>query len=134
MTVAAHVVLAAAELEDDELVATRLLDDFAGDLGARDERLTDRHAATVTRRNEKNLVEDDLRPGVALELLDRDGLARFDSILLSTRLNDGVHDLKLRGKMLSESRTLLIARRSSSLSRSAPRSRVRSRAWRDAKN
>src|SRR5690606_20591087 len=82
VTVAAHVVLATTELEDHELVAARLLDDLAGDLRTRDERLTDRHVAAVTRRNEKNLIEHDLGACIAGELLDHDGLARLDSVLL----------------------------------------------------
>src|SRR5688500_7788673 len=114
VTVAAHVVLAATELEHDELVAAGLLHDLAGDLGAGDGRLTDRHVAAVTRRNEKNLIEHNLGARITGELLDHDGLARLDSVLLSTRLDHGVHDLAPR-KMLSESRTLLIARPSSSL-------------------
>src|SRR4051812_47562745 len=93
MTVATDVVLATAELEDDELVAARLLDDFAGDLRASERRLTDRHAATVTRRNEEHLVEHDLGACVSGQLLDHDGLAWLDSILFSTRLDHGVHDL-----------------------------------------
>src|SRR6185312_4767165 len=68
MTVAAHVVLAQAELEDDEAIAAGLLDDLAGDLGARHERLAHRHAAAVTRRHEQDLVEHDRRALVAVEL------------------------------------------------------------------
>ena len=116
MTVAADVVLATTELEDDELVAARLLDDLARDLRARDERLADAHVAAVARRHEQDLVEHDLGTCVAGQRLDHDGLAWLDSILLSTRLDHGVHDLAPR-KMLSESRTLLIARRSSSVDR-----------------
>src|ERR1041385_7852313 len=100
MTIAANVVLAAAELEDDQLLAARLLDDLARDLRARDERLAHRHAAAITGRNEENLVEHDLGSGLTGQLLDRYGLAWLDSILLSTRLDHGVHDLAPREKML----------------------------------
>src|SRR5689334_4741947 len=96
MTVAAHVILAAAKLEHDELVAARLLDDLAGDLRARDERLTDRHVAAITGRDEKNLIEHDLGARITGELLDRNGLARLDSVLLATRLDHGIHDLAPR--------------------------------------
>ena len=96
MTVAADVVLAATELEHDELLAAVLLDDLAGDLGARDERLADvtlPPSPDDTRRTWSNTT---WAPCVAGELLDHDGLAGLDSILLSTRLNHGVHDLAPR--------------------------------------
>src|SRR4051794_14379542 len=93
MTVATDVVLAAAELEHDELVAARLLDDLAHDLRASESGLAHRHAAAVTRRDEEHLVEFDLGARFTGQLLDHDGLAWLDSILLSTRLDHGVHDL-----------------------------------------
>src|SRR5689334_23189276 len=112
MTVLADVVLAATELEHDELLAAAVLDDLAGDLGAAHRRLADRHAAAVPCGDEEHLVEHDRRALVARELLDHHGLARLDAILLTTRLDHGVHD-NLR-KRLSESGTLQIARQSSS--------------------
>src|SRR5213078_1992596 len=111
MAVLADVVLAAPELEHDQLLAAAVLDDLAGDLGAGHDRLADGDAAAVSRRHEQHLIEHDRRAGLTCELLDHDGLAGLDSILLSTRLDHGVHD-NLR-KRLSESRTLLIARQSS---------------------
>src|SRR5215475_10168487 len=92
MPVPADVVLAAAELEHDELVAAALLDDLAGDLGAGDGRLADRHAAAIARGHQQHLVEHDRRAGIARELLDHHGLAGLDPVLLSTRLDHGVHD------------------------------------------
>src|SRR5262249_15367705 len=74
--------------------------------------LADRHVTAVPRRDEEHLVEHDRRTLVARELLDHHGLARLDAILLTTRLDHGVHD-NLR-KRLSESGTLQIARHSSS--------------------
>src|SRR5262245_46343241 len=98
VAVLADVVLAEAELEDDELVAERVLDDLARHLRAGDGRLADRHLAAVAARHEEDLVERDLVSGVAVELLDHDGLARLDSVLLSTRLDHGVHGFGLRSR------------------------------------
>src|SRR5689334_13015352 len=93
MPVATDVVLAAAELEDDELLAAPLLDDLPGHLGAGDERLADVHGRAVPRRHEQDLVEHHLGPRVTGELLDHHGLAGLDPVLLATRLDHGVHDL-----------------------------------------
>jgi hypothetical protein len=87
----ADVVLAATELEHDELVATTLLDDLAGDLGAGNHRLADLHVATVAGRHEQHLIEHDLRALLTGELLDHHGASGLDAILLSTRLDHGVH-------------------------------------------
>src|SRR4029078_6645237 len=89
-----------------------LLDDLAGDLGTAHRRLADRHVAALSRRYEEHLVEHDRRALVARELLDHHGLARLDAILLTTRLDHGVHD-NLR-KRLSESGTLQMGGKSSS--------------------
>src|SRR5580765_2037427 len=51
VTVLANVVLAEPELEHDELVAAPLLDDLAGDLRARHERLADRDVRAIAGRN-----------------------------------------------------------------------------------
>src|SRR4051812_12612801 len=114
MTVAANVVLPQPELEDHELLAAALLDDLAAHLRAGDRRLTDRHAATVSGRHEQDLVEHDWRALLTGERLDHDGLAGLDSVLLSTRRNDGVHDGSSKKTRL-ESRTLRILGLASSL-------------------
>src|SRR5687767_5814254 len=116
MAVATNVVLATAKLEDDELVAAALLDDLTGDLCTGDDGLADVDARAVATGDEQHAIEHDLRAFIAGELFDHDGLARLDSILLSTCFDDGVHGRVLR-KLFYESRTLLIARRSSRLPR-----------------
>src|SRR5690242_8700254 len=65
MPVATDVVLAAAELEHDELLAAALLDDLPGHLRAGDERLADVDVAAVTGRHEQHLIEHDARACIA---------------------------------------------------------------------
>src|SRR6185436_4510127 len=90
MTVFPDVVFAPAKLEDHELLAAALLDDLAGDLGAGDGGLANRHVATISGRHQEHVVEHDRRTGVTGKLLDHDGLPGFDPILFSTRLDHGV--------------------------------------------
>src|SRR6185436_2140060 len=52
MPVLADVVLAAAKLEDHQLVAAALLDDLAGDLGTGNRRLADRDVAAIAGRHQ----------------------------------------------------------------------------------
>src|ERR1044071_242829 len=56
MPVLADIVLAAAKLEDHQLVAAALLDDLAGDLGACDDRRADRDGPAVAGRHEEHLL------------------------------------------------------------------------------
>src|SRR3990167_2878694 len=93
VTVLANVVLPPTKLEDDELGAAALLDDLAGDLCTGEGRLADGDVAAVARGDEEDLVEHDLGPFIADELLDNDGLAGLDPILLTTRGDHRVHDL-----------------------------------------
>src|SRR6185436_19996168 len=93
MPVATDVVLAAAELEDHELLAAAVLDDLPGDLGAGDQRLADVDGRAVPRGDQQDLVEHHGRALFTGELLVHHGLAGLDPVLLATRLDHGVHDL-----------------------------------------
>src|SRR5262245_43811984 len=84
----AAVVLAAAKLEHDDLLAAPLLDDLGGDLRARDERLTDLRAIPA---HEKDLIQRDVRSDFAGQLLHQELLSFGDSVLFSARLDDRVH-------------------------------------------
>src|ERR1700678_1767720 len=77
----AAVVLAAAELEDDELLAEALADDLGFDLGAADERLAELDARALA--HEEHAVEGDRVAHAARELLDPDLLPGGDPVLLS---------------------------------------------------
>src|SRR4051812_30037273 len=84
----AAVVLTAAELEDDDLLAAVLGDDLRLDLGAAHEGLADLDALAAA--DEENLTEADGVADVPCELLDAELVALRHSILLSARFDDRV--------------------------------------------
>src|SRR5258708_22343819 len=86
----APVVLAAPELEDDELGPEALAHDLRLDLGPADERLAELHGVAP---DEEDLVEGDRVADAAGELLDPELVALRDPVLLSTRLEHRVHVL-----------------------------------------
>ena len=89
MALLAAGILAAALLESDELGAARLLHEFCGDLGARDDRRT--NFDIRTRADEEDLAELDRGSGIACDPLDRDDVVFGNAILLSACLDDSVH-------------------------------------------
>src|SRR5579862_7493530 len=88
----AAVALAALVLEDDDLLAEALLEDLGLDGDAGDRGTTHLDLAGVV--GEQQRAEGDLRAGRADELLHAEGLSLGDSILFSTRRDDGVHETK----------------------------------------
>src|SRR5438132_589560 len=86
----ASVGLPALVLEDDDLLAAAMLDDLGIDRDARDHRLADANVAAVVGEQER--VEVHLRARGPDQLFDAQGFTLRDTILLSTSLNDGVHE------------------------------------------
>ncbi len=76
-------------LERDQLLATRLADDLGADLGARDQRTTDRRIGAVA--DEQDPFERDRLARLDVEELDLELGADLDAILLSAGLDDCVH-------------------------------------------
>ena len=86
-------VLAAAELLDDQLLATFDTNDFGLDRGTVDDRLTNLDA--VFAGNQQNLVERQrVACGSANAEIDPQFLALFDFDLLAVFLNDRVHPIE----------------------------------------
>ena len=88
MSALARVVLPALLLEDDDLVAATVTDDFAGDLGAAQRRNAGLDVVAVVA--EEDVVELDLAAGVADERRDLVRAAGFDTELLAAGFDDCV--------------------------------------------
>src|SRR5262245_53428867 len=89
MTLLTMVVLAAPELEDDDLLAPILRSDFRLDLCPGHERRPDLHRVACA--NEKDFAERDRVADVAGELLDPELVAGGDPVLLAARFDYRVH-------------------------------------------
>src|SRR5688500_13607236 len=91
MTALARIVLPALHLEDDDLFAAAVTDDFARDHRARE----DRHAGldVLAVVAEKHFVELDLAALFTGERGDLVGAARLDTVLLAAGLDDRVRHL-----------------------------------------
>src|SRR5512138_407498 len=85
------VVLAAAELDDDLLVALAVLGNDARNLAAGQQRRADLDVGALA--DEQDLVELDGGAGFGRQLLDANHVAFGDAILLAARRNDRVHVL-----------------------------------------
>src|SRR3954454_21844793 len=83
-----RVVLPALHLEDDDLVAETVLDDLAGDLGARECR--DARFDRLSIAAEQEVVELDRPAGLAHECGEAVLLTRLDTELLAAGANDCV--------------------------------------------
>src|SRR5690606_32660291 len=83
------VVLAAAELDDADLVRTAVADHLGGDAGAL-ERIAELHALAVAQH--QDVVELDLAAGFGFEQFDAQGLALHHAVLLTAGDNNCVHD------------------------------------------
>jgi len=83
------VVLAPLVLENTDLAVSLLADDGAHDLGVRDVRLTD---LDVVAADQKNFLEGDLVSDPSLELVDLDGVASLNPLLLAAGLDDRVQN------------------------------------------
>src|SRR5215207_5818480 len=90
MRALAHVVLAAAKLDDRHLVALAVLLHDAGNFRARQQRGADLDIAALA--DHKDLVEFDSGAEVGSQLFDSYYVAFGDAILLAARRNDRVHD------------------------------------------
>src|SRR5450631_3456833 len=92
-------VLAAAELEDDYLLAQALVDDLRLDLGPAHEGLAQLERLAT---DHQDLVEGDRVAHAAGELLDAELVALLDPVLLAARLEYRVHrELPLRDAALA---------------------------------
>ena len=89
MAVLAAIVLAALLLEDDDLVATRLLEHLGGDERASDAGLAEGRDGAVVKR--ENVGEIDVVAGVGQQLLDDDDVILGDFILLAAGTDDREH-------------------------------------------
>src|SRR5690606_26531605 len=85
----AAVVLAALDLEDDDLLRAVLSHDLGHDLGARHVGLADLGGVAA---DHEDLVELDGATHVSRELLDTEAVALAHSVLLAARLDDCVHE------------------------------------------
>src|SRR5262249_15892139 len=83
------IVLAAAVLDDADLVAAAVGHDFAADLAALDGRRANGELVAVA--DQEDFLERDLRADVAVEALDLVGVAGSDFVLLAAGLDDCVH-------------------------------------------
>src|SRR5262249_46176961 len=88
MATATTVVLATFLLEDEDLFRLLLTDDLAHHPHARDQRLPDLDRAPG--RREQHLVEGARGSGIAVELLEPNGVTGADPILLAAGANDRV--------------------------------------------
>src|ERR1043165_7897881 len=89
MRALAQVVLAAAELDDDFLLALAVLLDGARDLRALEQRRADLDVAAVT--DEQDFAEFDRRARIAREGFNLKDGALLDPILFAARGDDRVH-------------------------------------------
>src|SRR4029453_1865786 len=83
------VVLAAANLEDRDLVAAALAYDGGLDRRTRDGRLTQAHAVAFT--DHQHLVQNDFGADIRRNLLDLHFFAGGNPVLLAARFHDRVH-------------------------------------------
>src|SRR5689334_18770519 len=89
MTALARVVLSALLLEDDDLLAAAVSDDFARDLRAAQRGNAGFDVLAVVA--EEDVVEFDLDAGIADERRDFVGATRLDTELLAAGFDDSVH-------------------------------------------
>src|SRR5262245_17854361 len=94
VAVLATVALAPTVLVDEQLLAAARGNHLGADAGARDDRRTDGDGLAVG--HQQHLIEGDgaRLAGLAVvvgELLDAEGLARLNPVLLPTRCDYGVH-------------------------------------------
>src|SRR6185295_1943784 len=88
----AAVLLAALHLDDEDLVAAALADDFTLHAGAREERLAESDFRIFARlRGHQNAVELDRRSNFALELLKAEDVPGLHTMLFPTRFKNCVH-------------------------------------------
>src|ERR1041385_993454 len=83
------IVLAAAMLDDADLVAAAVRHDLGGDLAALDQRRA--HGLLVAVGDQQHFLEGDGRADIAGQALDLEDVAGGDLVLLATGLDDGVH-------------------------------------------
>src|ERR1700760_3993013 len=88
MTTLAAVVLAAPELEDDDLLRAVLRHDLGRDLRALHEGLADRDLVAA---DHQHFLERDARADIAGELLDAEAVAFRNAVLLTAGLDHCVH-------------------------------------------
>src|SRR3954466_10241822 len=100
-----HMVLAAAEFDDADLVATTLGLDGGGDAGAGDERRANGDAFALA--DQQHLVEGDRGADIGFELLNTQGFALHDAVLLTAGFDDCVHWIFLCSYFSSQARFLL---------------------------
>ena len=84
-----HVVLAAAEFDDADLVFAAVLDDRRGNERAGDRRRTD--ADAIARTEQQHLVEIDRCADIAFELLHTQGFPLRHAVLLTACNDNCVH-------------------------------------------
>src|SRR4249919_3291961 len=89
-----RVVLSALLLEDDDLLAAAMANDFARHLGAAERGNTGLHRVSVVA--EQNVVELDLAAGIADERRDLVRAAGFDTELLAAGFDDCVGHKRAR--------------------------------------
>src|SRR3982750_462195 len=89
MRALAQVVLAAAEFDDDFLLALAVLLDDAGNLAALEQRSADLDVVTVA--DEQDFAEFHRGAGLCIELLHLEDGAVLDPILFAARGDDRVH-------------------------------------------
>src|SRR5712691_2563462 len=90
VAVFAAVIVPPLFLEDDDLVAAALLDQFGADRGAGQERRAGGHLGAVA--DHQHLSQLDRRAGLAGELLDRDDVVRGDLVLFAAGADHCEHD------------------------------------------
>src|SRR4051794_31852712 len=89
MAVLAAIIVAAALLEDDNLLALRLRNDFRGDRKARG------ILKIAALAGQQDVVQRDLVTGFASDLLDHDLVSCGNAILLAARAHDCEHGFSL---------------------------------------
>src|SRR5262245_28740406 len=91
----APVVLAAPQLENNDLLGAVLAEDFGAHARTLDEGLADFGGVAA---HEQHLIESQLVARVSGELFDAELLPLGDAVLLATRLDDCVHERSLSQK------------------------------------